>query len=38
MAELIRVPSTISRADVADFMVDACESPTWVGKAVHLGG
>jgi len=37
-AELIRVPSTISRADVADFMVDACESPTWVGKAVHLGG
>jgi uncharacterized protein YbjT (DUF2867 family) len=37
-AEVIRVPSTISRADVADFMVEACESPTWVGKAVHLGG
>ncbi len=27
-----------SRADLADFMVEACESPTWVGKAVHLGG
>ncbi len=37
-AELIRVPSSISRADVADFMVEACESPTWVGKAVQLGG
>jgi uncharacterized protein YbjT (DUF2867 family) len=37
-AELISVPSSISRADVADFMVDACESTTWVGKAVQLGG
>ncbi len=36
--ELIRVPATISRADVADFMVEACESTTWVGKRVQLGG
>ncbi len=36
--ELIRMPSTISRADLADFMVEACESTTWVGKRVHLGG
>ena len=35
---LQRVPSAISRADVADFMVEACEGPKWVGKAVHLGG
>jgi hypothetical protein len=37
-AELISVPSAISRADVADFMVEACESTTWVGKRVQLGG
>lgn len=37
-AELIRVPSSIARADLADFMVDACESTIWVGKAVQLGG
>jgi len=37
-AELVSVPSTISRADLADFMVEACESTTWVGKAVQLGG
>jgi putative NADH-flavin reductase len=37
-AELISVPSTISRADLADFMVEACQSTTWVGKAVQLGG
>jgi uncharacterized protein YbjT (DUF2867 family) len=36
--ELISVPAAISRADVADFMVDACESTTWVGKRVQLGG
>jgi putative NADH-flavin reductase len=29
---------SISRADVADFMVEACESTTWVGKGVQLGG
>lgn len=37
-AELVAVPGSISRADLADFLVDACESSTWVGKAVHLGG
>jgi hypothetical protein len=37
-AKLIGVPSSISRADLADFMVEACESMTWVGKAVQLGG
>ncbi len=37
-AELVSVPSSISRADVADFLVEACESNTWVGKGVQLGG
>ncbi len=37
-AELTRVPASISRADVADFLVEACESSTWVGKGVQLGG
>jgi uncharacterized protein YbjT (DUF2867 family) len=32
------VPSSISRADVADFLAEACEVPTWVGHAVQLGG
>jgi uncharacterized protein YbjT (DUF2867 family) len=32
------LPSSISRADVADFLVEACEAPTWVGHAVQLGG
>ena len=32
------VPSSISRADVADFLVEACEVATWVGHAVQLGG
>lgn len=32
------VPASISRADVADFLVEACEVPTWVGEAVQLGG
>ncbi len=32
------VPSSISRADVADFLVEACEVPTWVGHAVQIGG
>jgi uncharacterized protein YbjT (DUF2867 family) len=35
---LERLPSTSSRADVAGFLVDACEGPKWVGKVVHLGG
>jgi uncharacterized protein YbjT (DUF2867 family) len=37
-AELVSVPGSISRADVADFMVEACDSMMWVGKAVQLGG
>ncbi len=37
-AELVSVPSTISRADVAAFLVDSCESQAFVGKAVQLGG
>ena len=36
--ELVSVPGSISRADVADFLVEACESTKWVGKAVQLGG
>jgi uncharacterized protein YbjT (DUF2867 family) len=32
------LPSAISRADVAAFLVEACEGPTWVGQAVLLGG
>jgi hypothetical protein len=32
------VPSSISRADVAAFLVESCASPTFVGKAVELGG
>jgi len=32
------VPASISRADVADFLVEACEVPSWVGHAVQLGG
>jgi uncharacterized protein YbjT (DUF2867 family) len=34
----IKVPATISRADLADFLVEACESTTLVGKRVQLGG
>lgn len=37
-AELVGVPSSISRADVADFMVEACTSDAFVGQAVQLGG
>ncbi len=33
-----RVPSSISRADVADFLVNAADRDTWVGQAVQLGG
>jgi uncharacterized protein YbjT (DUF2867 family) len=32
------VPSSISRADVADFLVTAIEVDTWLGEAVQLGG
>jgi uncharacterized protein YbjT (DUF2867 family) len=32
------VPSSISRADVADFLVEAAETDQWVNQTVHLGG
>jgi uncharacterized protein YbjT (DUF2867 family) len=35
---LKKVPSSISRADVASFMIDAAETRKYVGQAVHLGG
>lgn len=31
------VPSSISRADVAEFLVGACETDEWVGKNVQIG-
>jgi putative NADH-flavin reductase len=37
-AELKKVPSLITRADVGAFMAEACVTDTWVGKAVQLGG
>ena len=37
-AALERVPSSISRADVAHFMVDACERDDWLRQAIQLGG
>jgi uncharacterized protein YbjT (DUF2867 family) len=37
-ASIERVPMSISRADVADFLVDACVTPDWIGRAVQLGG
>ncbi len=37
-SELEHVPAAISRADVADFLVRACEESTWVNHAVQLGG
>ena len=33
-----KVPGSISRADVADFLVGACEGPAWVGHTVQIGG
>jgi uncharacterized protein YbjT (DUF2867 family) len=32
------VPMSISRADVADFLVTAAEGDTWIGQAVQIGG
>jgi len=34
----VSVPATISRADVAAFLVESCASRAFVGKAVELGG
>jgi uncharacterized protein YbjT (DUF2867 family) len=36
--DIVRVPGSIARADVADFLVEACESRELVGKGVQLGG
>jgi uncharacterized protein YbjT (DUF2867 family) len=36
--QLAPVPSRISRADVADFLVRSVSEDTWLGKAVQLGG
>ncbi len=36
--QLVPVPSAISRADVADFLVESCTSNTFLGQAVQLGG
>jgi uncharacterized protein YbjT (DUF2867 family) len=35
---LKKVPSSISRADVANFLIDAAETRKYVGQAVQLGG
>ncbi|TSC24471.1 SDR family oxidoreductase [Corallococcus sp. Z5C101001] len=35
---LEKVPFAISRADVADFLVEAVETDTWVRHAVQIGG
>lgn len=37
-AAIEHVPSSISRADVADFLVESTEGEAWVHKAVQLGG
>ncbi len=37
-AEIEPVPSAISRADVADFLVEGCDSERWIRKNVQLGG
>ncbi len=33
-----KVPAAISRADVADFLVEAATTSTWVGQGVQIGG
>lgn len=37
-AAVEKVPASISRADLASFLVEAAETQTWVGQTVHLGG
>lgn len=37
-SSLQKVPSAISRADVADFMVEACVGDAWTQRSVQLGG
>ena len=36
--DLVPLPSSISRSDVAHFLVDACERNDWLRQAVQLGG
>ena len=38
LPEPVPVPESISRADLANFLVESCSSPVFVGKAVELGG
>lgn len=38
VAEPVPVPESISRADLANFLVDSCQSSAFVGKAVEIGG
>ena len=37
-SQIESIPTSISRADVADFLVEACEPGEWVRKAVQIGG
>ncbi len=37
-ARVEKLPSAISRADVAAFLVESCERSEFLGQAVHLGG
>lgn len=37
-AALEKVPSAISRADVADFLIEAATTDAWIKKAVQIGG
>jgi uncharacterized protein YbjT (DUF2867 family) len=37
-AALTPVPSSISRADLADFLVEAADSDRWLHQSVQLGG
>jgi uncharacterized protein YbjT (DUF2867 family) len=37
-AEITPVPRSISRADVADFLVESLEGDRWLRQAVQIGG
>jgi uncharacterized protein YbjT (DUF2867 family) len=37
-AEISPVPNSISRADVADFLIESVETDAWLRKAVQIGG
>ncbi len=38
VTEPVSVPESISRADLANFLLESCQSQEFVGKAVELGG